>query len=77
MFNDSVGSAVAMLDSLIADMEAFGGDNNVDKEAEDLENKVDLLTEKLKTAFDPETDMNNFRWSLVGEETGHDKIGGF
>ena len=77
MFNDSVGNAVAMLDSLIADMEAFGGDNNVDKEAEDLENKVDLLTEKLKTAFDPETDMNNFRWSLVGEETEHDKIGGF
>jgi len=69
-----VSSAVAMLDSLIADMEAFG-DNNGDKEADDLEKKVDLLTEKLKTAFNPQTDMANFRWSLSGEETEHDTIG--
>jgi len=64
-----VSRVVAMLDTLLADMENFSGDSNYEKKAEDLESKVDLLTEKLKQAFDPETDMTNFRWSLSDEET--------
>jgi len=64
-----------MLDTLLADMEAFSDDKNHDKKARDLENKVDLLTDKLKTAFDPETDMTNFRWSLSDEDTTDEKMG--
>ena len=57
-----VPGVVAALDALLIEMEAFGSDKKEVKE--DLDTKVDLLTEKLKEAFNPKTDMENFRWSL-------------
>jgi len=67
----AVPGVVSALDTLIADMEAFSGDKIDDEKARDLETKVDLLTEKLKTAFDPKTDMTNFRWSLSEPDVVH------
>ena len=66
----AVPGVVSALDSLLADMEAFSGDKKEDGKAKDLETKVDLLTDKLKTAFDPKTDMTNFRWSLSEPDIG-------
>ena len=57
-----VPGVVAALDALLIEMEAFGNDKKEVKE--DLDMKVDLLTDKLKEAFDPKTDLENFRWSL-------------
>ena len=66
----AVPGVVSALDTLLADMEAFISDKKDDGKAEDLETKVDLLTDKLKTAFDPKTDMTNFRWSLSEPDVG-------
>jgi hypothetical protein len=66
----AVPGVVSALDTLLADMEAFSGDKKDDEKAKDLETKVDLLTDKLKAAFDPKTDMTNFRWSLSEPDVG-------
>ena len=61
---------VSALDTLIADMEDFSNEKTDQEKARDLENKVDILTDKLKEAFDPKTDMTNFRWSVSEPESG-------
>ena len=73
----AVPGVVSALDTLLADMEAFSGDKKEDGKAKDLETKVDLLTDKLKTAFDPKTDMTNFRWSLSEPDVGKCSDNGF
>jgi len=55
---------VSALDTLIADMEDFSNKKTDEEKTRDLETKVDMLTDKLKEAFDPNTDMTNFRWSV-------------
>ena len=45
-------------------------DKKDEGKVKDLETKVDLLKDKLKTAFDPKIDTINFRWSLSEPDVG-------